>query len=482
MGTKKISGENRPNNVTLPAGQMRKLGYAAVDMLVEHYQTVAGKPVIDADWKPGRGILTEPFPAEGRDPMDIMKIARDEVFDHAMQMNHPRFFAYVPGSGNYIGALAEQLLSGFNVSCVTNQGNMGPITVERNTISWLCQQFGLPPTAGGLFTSGGSAANLIALTAARHMKLDDEVDGAVVYATTETHRCIGRALFMLGFKKTQLRMLEPDRDLRMVPERLAAAIRDDRAAGKRPFCVCLSAGTTSSGSVDPFDSIGQICEDESLWLHVDAAFGGAAVITKRGLDQMKGIDRADTIAVDPHKWFFQPYECGCVLSRDPKCLYRTFRDAAVYEQDTDAGDENINFRDMGLQRSRDFKAFKLWMSLQVFGVDAFRRAVDHGLDLAEIAERHLRARANWEIVTPATLGIVTFQYRLPGLSEDEIHRLNESMTFEMCRTGFAYMSTTEVFGRKVQRMCLNRHDATEDDLVETITRLEAIADVLITNY
>jgi glutamate/tyrosine decarboxylase-like PLP-dependent enzyme len=147
----------------------------------------------------------------------------------------------------------------------------------------------------------------------------------------------------------------------------------------------------------------------------------------------------------------------------------------VYERDTDAGGPNMNYRDMGVQRSRNFKAFKLWMSLQVFGVDAFRRAVDHGLNLAEKAEQILRSRPHWEIVTPATLGIVTFQYRLPDLSEDEIENMNEAMTTELCRTGYAYMSTTLLYGRKVQRLCLNRHDATEEDLLETISRLESIA-------
>ena len=482
MSNKKDPRDNRPDNVTLPAQQMRELGYAAVDMLVEQYQSVADKKVLNIEGKPNETILTDPFPAEGRDPMKVMNFARDEVFEHAMQMNHPRFFAYVPGSGNYISALAEQLLSGFNPNCVTNQGNLGPVTVERNTISWLCEMFGLPLNANGLFTSGGSAANLIALTAARHINLDDDIDGAVIYATTETHRCVGRALYILGFKKTQLRLLEPDKDLRMAPERLMAAIKDDKATGKRPFCVAVSAGTTSSGSVDPLDEVAQICDAESLWMHVDAALGGAAIITERGREQMRGIDRADTIAVDPHKWFFQPYECGCVLARDPAWLYQTFRDPAVYELDTDAGADEINFRDMGLQRSRNFKAFKLWMSLQVFGVNAFSRAVNHGLDLAEIAERHLRARSNWEIITPANLGIVTFQYRPPDLNEDEIHHLNESMTKDMCRTGFAYMSTTVVHGRKVQRFCLNRHDATEDDLVETISRLENIAASLVANF
>jgi len=471
------SRDRRPNNVALPAEEMKQLGYAAVDMIVEHYQAVADKPVLEQEWRPREGILTEPFSADAKDPFEVMRLARDEVFAHGMQMNHPRFFAYVPGSGNFIGALAEQLLSGFNTSCVTNQGNWGPITVERNTVSWLCEQFGFPDSAGGLFTSGGSSANLIALTAARHVALNDDVDEAVVYGTAETHRCIGRALFMLGFRREQLRLLEPDEDLRMVPERLAAAIREDRAAGKRPFCVAVSAGSTSSGSVDPLDAIADICRAESMWLHVDAAFGGGAILTERGRKRMNGIERADTIAVDPHKWFFQPYECGCVLSREPASLFESFRDVAVYERDTDSGDgpAEMNYRDMGLQRSRNFKAFKLWMSLQVFGVDAFRRAVDHGLDLAEFAEQHLRSRPHWEVVTKATLGIVTFQYRMDGQSEDETDRLNEAMTRAICRTGYAYMSTTVVRGRKVQRLCLNRHDATEEDLVETIARLEGIA-------
>ncbi len=468
--------EKRPMHLSLTAQEMRKLGYAAVDMLVEHYNGIECKPVIDdLEWRPDDCVASMPFSNQGRDPHELLLLARDDIFGHSMQMNHPRFFAYVPGAGNFVGAVADQLSSGFNVSCVTNQGNLGPVTVERKTVAWLCEQFGLPNTAGGLFTSGGSAANLIALTAARHIALADSVEDAVVYCTSETHRCIGRALFILGFRNDQMHSLETNECLQMDPAHLAEAIEEDRDAGKIPFCVAASAGTTSSGSVDPLDQIAEICERESLWLHVDAAFGGGAILTRRGRDQMRGIERAKSIAVDPHKWFFQPYECGCVLVRDPVMLYDTFQDLAVYETDTDGGSTDINYRDMGLQRSRNFKAFKLWLSLQVFGVDAFRRAVDHGLDLAEMAERILRARKHWHVVTPAKLGIITFQYRPPGLSEVEVDQLNEQMTNAMCRSGYAYMSTTQLFGRKVQRLCLNRLDAIETEITETIKKLELIA-------
>ena len=470
----------RPQYLGLSTAEMKRLGYAVVDMLVEHFNTVEHKPVVDDQaWRPTSGLLAEPFSEQGKPADDVLARVREEVFAHCIHINHPRFFAYVPGSSNFVSVLADQLASGFNVFSGTNQGNLGPITVERNTIKWLCEQFGLPAGAGGLFASGGSAASLMALTAARRVQLQDQTDNAVVYCTTETHTCIDRSLYMLGFRDEQVVKLEPDQNLRMPPDALLAAIAADRAAGKQPFCVVGSGGTTSSGSVDPLDAIADICADAGMWLHVDAAFGGGAILTERGRKLMAGIERAHSIAIDPHKWLFQPYECACVLVRDPNWLRRAFSDVADYERDGDVGPGEMNYREMGLQRTRSFKALKLWMSLQIFGVDAFRRAVEHGLDLAHAAERHLRARENWEIVTPGTFGIVTFRYVPGGLSEPQLDELNRAMTAGITKSGYAHMSTTVLFGKKVQRMCLNRLDATESDVVETIDRLEEIATQLL---
>ncbi|MFT5351745.1 MAG: aromatic-L-amino-acid decarboxylase [Gammaproteobacteria bacterium] len=466
----------RPQYLALSTEEMKRLGYAAVDMLVEHFNTVEQKPVIgDQNWRPTSGLLAQPFSEEGKSADDVLARVREEVFEHCIHINHPRFFGYVPGSSNFISVIADQLASGFNIFSGTNQGNLGPITVERNTIQWLCEQFGMPDSAGGLFASGGSAASLMALTAARHELLADQTEKAVIYCTKETHTCIDRSLFMLGFSAEQIVKLESDENLRLPPEVLLAAIATDRKAGKIPFCVVGSGGTTSSGSVDPLDAIADICEREGLWFHVDAAFGGGAILTERGRKIMKGIERAHSIAIDPHKWLFQPYECACVLMRDPNCLRRAFSDVADYERDGDADKGEMNYREMGLQRTRSFKALKLWMSLQIFGVDAFRQAVDHGLDLAQAAERHLRARDNWEIVTPATFGIVTFRYLSQGLSGEELDELNRAMTAAITESGYALMSTTVLFGKKVQRLCLNRLDATEADVIETIERLESIA-------
>lgn len=470
----------RPQYLRLSTAEMKRLGYAAVDMLVEHFNGVEAQPVVgDQAWRPTTGVLAEPFSAQGKSAHEVLSAVRNEVFEHCIHINHPRFFGYVPGSSNFVSVIADQLASGFNIFSGTNQGNLGPITVERNTISWLCAQFGMAEGAGGLFASGGSAASLMALTAARHAQLDDRTEAAVVYCTKETHTCIDRSLFMLGLREDQIVKLEPDQNLRLDPADLLAAIARDRAAGRVPFCVVASAGTTSSGSVDPLAAIADICMRERLWLHVDAAFGGGAILTERGRKRMAGIERADSIAVDPHKWLFQPYECACVLVKDPNCLRRAFSDVADYERDGDVGPGEMNYREMGLQRTRSFKALKLWMSLQVFGVDAFRRAVDHGLDLAEAAERLLRARERWEIVTPGSFGVVTFRYLAPGLSAAELDELNRAMTAAMTESGYAHMSTTVIFGKKVQRMCLNRLDATEADVTETIERLEAIAAKLL---
>jgi len=460
----------------LPPEQMRELGYAVVDQLIEHFNTVGQNSVISSS-DPDAVIqrIREPFTGAGKDPHQILKFVHEHVLHQGMQLIHPRFFAYIPGATNFVSVLADLLASGFDVFAGTRPLNEGPAEIEATTIDWLCEQFGLPPGSGGLFASGGSAASLNALTAARHVCLDNVTDKAVVYYSTQTHSCIDRALFILGFQDDQIRKLEPGADLRLDPASLAAAVAADRAAGKRPFLVVGNAGATNAGTVDPLDALAGLCEAEGLWFHVDAAYGGGTILTERGRAQMRGVEQADSIAVDPHKWLFQPYECACVLVRDRNCLHRTFRRVPDYMRDSDTVPGEMNYRDMGLQITRSFKALKLWMSLQVFGVDAFRQAVDRGLDLAEAAEARLRSSGKWTIVTPATLGVVTFHYTAPDLSDAQIGEMSSRLTDAINRSGFAFSSSTILFGRTVLRLCPINPGCTQADIAETVERLEAIA-------
>ena len=455
---------------------MRQLGYLVVDALVEHMDSIHALPVVN--WsKAGDelGCLQRPFPDAPADPTAVIQQAFEQVFGNIMRVTHPRFFAYMPGPGNFISTLADFMVSGFNVFAGTTPHNLGAFEVERTTIDWLGSEFGWNFPSSGLFVSGGSAANFTALAVARHVHLQNDIQDAVVYCSSQAHSCVERALFLLGFKASQLRIIEADADFRLSAPQVAAAIKADRAEGRRPFCVVGTAGTTNTGAVDPLAELAGICERERLWYHIDAAFGGGAVLSHAVKPIFRGAERAHTIAIDPHKWLFQPFECACVLGRKQEWFRDAFRRLPAYMRDTDAEGNQFNYRDMGLQVTRSFKAFKLWLSLQVYGVDTFRKAVDQGLALARYAEGYVEAHDDWELVTPATLGVLNCRYRIADGSAADVDRINARIARQVSQSGYAYIATTELNGRTVLRFCPIHPGTNRKDIDETFRRLEKAA-------
>ena len=256
---------------------------------------------------------------------------------------------------------------------------------------------------------GGSAANLTALACARENIVGAMRDDLVIYASDQTHSSLGRAARTLGFRPDQVRVLPVGADLRLKPTTLADAIAADEREGRRPFCVVANGGTTSTGAVDPIAELADLCRRHRLWLHVDAAYGGFAVLTERGRAALGELGLADSITLDPHKWLYQPYECGCVLVRDGRALRRAFETHCDYLRDSEVDDATVNFSDYGLQLTRTSRAFKLWLSLRTFGVGAFRAAIDRTLDLAELARDRIEASDRLELAAPQSLGIVCFR-------------------------------------------------------------------------
>src|SRR5215475_13959453 len=332
---------------------------------------------------------------------------------------------------------------------------------------------GLPETAGGLFVSGGSMANLTALAAARRAMLDERSDKAVIYFSDQTHNSIEKGLRVIGFAREQIRGLQSDENFRLQTESLRRAIAEDRAGGKQPLCVIANAGTTNTGAVDPLDQLADLCERENIWLHVDGAYGAAAALCERGRKLLTGIERADSLSIDPHKWLFQPFEIGCVLLRDARHLKNTFNTMTGILEDTKrAEQEEINYYDYGVQLTRGFRALKLWLSLKTFGAAAFREAINRGFMMAEFAENILRQSGSWRIVAPAALGIVTFRYVAEGRPENEINEIHRRMVEMMTENGFAFANSTTLRGQTVMRLCTINPRTTEDDIRATIKQLE----------
>lgn len=465
-----------PGALELSPEHLRALGYRVVDLLVEHMGSLRSSPVSRVA---GRAELErrlrEPPPESPTAVETVLEQLRRDVLGNIMHVDHPRFFAFVPGPGNLVGALADGLAAGFNVFAGTWLEASGPAQVELVTLDWLRQLAGLPEGTAGLFVSGGSVANLTALAVAREVRLEGRTPGAVLYASDQVHSSIERGLRVLGFDGAQLRKIPSDGAFRLAVPELRRAVGGDRTAGRRPFCVIATAGTTNTGAVDPLAELADFCRGEGLWLHADGAYGAAAVLCEEGRRLLEGLGRADSLSLDPHKWLFQPYEIGCVLVREGRHLEATFRILPEYLEDIDRGEEEVNFCDRGVQLTRGFRALKLWMSLKVFGLPAFREAVGRGFALARSAAGMLVALEGWEVVTPPQMAVVTFRYAPAGLGAAAVDALNRRLVDRVVAEGFAMLSSTVLRGRTVLRMCTINPRTTEEDLRQTVRHLDGLA-------
>ena len=448
---------------------MRNFGYRVVDLLVEHFANVRNGPV-GAKGEPAKLVPLFDFdpPEKGCDPNELLAQLEREVFPYNLHVDHPRFFAFVPGPNNFVSTMADALVAGFNVFNGTWLGGSAAAALELGVVRWLCRICGLPAVAGGLFVSGGSMANLTALVAARHALLQDRIDGAVIYFSDQTHSSVERALRVIGFLPEQLRKLPSDDCFRLSIQTLREAIAEDRADGLRPFCIVANAGTTNTGAVDPLSELSEMVKVEKMWLHIDGAFGAAAILSERGASLVRGIERADSISLDPHKWLFQSFECGCVLVRDVALLKSAFQIKPDYLRDVHRNVEEFNPADHGVQLTRSFRALKVWLSLQTFGIAAFRDAIARGFELVERAERELRARKDWEILSPAQMATVCFRF---GKSNETQTRLVDLVMKEQ----LALLTSTELRGIAALRLCTINPRTSDQDIIDTIDHLDRLA-------
>ncbi len=467
--------EEKPNPFTQSAEQMRALGYKVVDQLIEHQLNIRNQAVVPPfpDTGKRQGVNLPEIPLQGRGADEALKIATHQVFANTMELTHPRFFAYVPGPAIFESAIADALAAGHNVFAGTSLHNEGAYHVEKDTIDWLCRLADYPESAGGLFTSGGSMATLTALYTAKSSHSDLDIANACVYVSSETHSCVERALSIIGFNTELIRTIRVSSTRTMRVDDLNQAIEQDLKAGMQPFCIVGTAGTTNTGAIDPLSSLADIAEQYGLWFHVDAAFGGPAMLSRDSRSLFAGIERANSLALDAHKWLFQAYECGICLLKDAQLLQQAYRRVPAYMRDPDA--ELPNYRDMGPQVTRAFKAFKLWFSLQIYGEEAFRKAVQSGIDLARYAQSQIEKKPDWEVTSNASVGIVSFRFTGADLSLEQLNSVNARIVRSMTNSGFAFLSSTELDGVYVIRLCPLHPDLQRSDIDETLATLARIA-------
>jgi glutamate/tyrosine decarboxylase-like PLP-dependent enzyme len=483
-----MSDEHRDSLATLDPEDweaFRALCHRAVDRMVERWASVRERPV----WRPvpdavKAALAAQELPEQGIGLDAAYALFEELILPYPTGNTHPRFLGWVHGSGTPAGALAEFLAGAMNANLGGRE--QAPVYVERQVIDWSRRLFGLPEGASGLLVSGTSMATLIGLACARQAHLPGDVrrtglQGGSVrlvgYTSKEAHSSVTKAFELLGLGRDHLRAVPVGPDLRMDVPALEAAVAADRAAGLHPFCVVAAAGTVNTGAIDDLAAIAAFCAREGLWLHVDAAFGGLALLVPGLAPRLAGIERADSLAFDFHKWLHVPYDAGCVLVRD-ECLHRAafaLRPDYLAAAERGLAGGNPWFCEYGVDLSRGFKALKVWFTLQAYGLDRLGAAIARNCrDAAWLGER-VAATPELELLAPVALNIVCFRYRDPALPPAALDALNAAVVADLHEAGIAAPSTTQVNGRLAIRACLCNHRTERADLETLVDGVLALA-------
>jgi glutamate/tyrosine decarboxylase-like PLP-dependent enzyme len=458
---------------------MQDFGYKVVDAVIEHFEKQDERlPVTNASREEMDKLFSEDAPENPMPATEVLNFVLENVMTQSNVSTHRKTYAFVPGPSNYISVMSDTLATGFNIFAGGWVGSAGAAGLEISTLNWMLKLFNFPvKKGGGIFTSGGSMANLTALATARKVKCGEDFSKAIIYLSDQAHSSNIKAINILGFKKEQIRIIPTNLEFKFSINKLKNAIAKDKIEGLKPFCLIASSGTTNTGTIDPLEELAVIAKKENIWFHIDGAFGGAVILSKKGKKILKGIDKADSLTIDPHKWLFQPYEIGCLLVRDHTCLSGTFTEKPEYLRDIEGNESEINFYDHGIELTRHFRALKFYMSIKTFGLKAFREAIDYNIKLAEQVEAVLRKSDKWEIVSPANLAIINFRYNpvKENLSEDKIDLVNQKIAAKMMASGEAQLVTTILLGQVVLRMCLINPKTTLEDVMSTIVLCEKFA-------
>ena len=462
----------------------RAVAHRAVDDAIAHLSGVRERPAWQEPPTPVRNYFMQPLP---RSPAALAQVYGELVEylrPYPMGNIHPRFWAWFMGAGNFTGALGDFLaaVDGSNLG----GGNTAPALLDRQVVSWLRDMVGLPASASGTLTSGGSAANLVALTVARNAKAGVDVRAEGVgslprplrfYASDQVHSCHQKALEILGLGHQALNLVATDADFRVDVSALAAAIADDRARGFEPAAVIASAGTVNTGAVDDLQAVGDLCRREGLWFHVDGCIGALLRIAPAHRHLVVGIEAADSVALDPHKWLHAPFEAGCALVRDARLHYGTFALHPEYLEKHPRGVAGAEYLfDYGIELSRGFKALKVWMALKEHGVEKFGRLIDQNIAQAQYLVGRIEAEPRLELLAPAPINIVCFRHRLPGATEPALKAFNTEIMLRLQEAGTMVLSDTTLHGRHGLRVAIANHRTRRADLdllVAEVLRLGA---------
>jgi len=453
--------------IELSPDEFRRLGYRAIDLIAERLAQLDELPVRQPVPQSLRDqLMQSPLPVEGQEPDALLEAVGSLILPYPMGNASSRFFAWVNSPPAPLGILGELLAAAHNASSAG--GDHAATYVEHGVLNWMKTIMGYPQEAGGILTSGGSVANLIPLAVMRHVKTEHDVraqgfngQGApmTIYTSTQGHSCIEKAVELLGFGHGYLRKIATDDNYRMNIDALRASIQADVAAGLRPVCVVASAGTVNSGAIDPLDAIADVCAEYGLWFHIDGAYGGLGILAEQAQSHYAGLERADSLAIDPHKWLYVPIECGCALVRDAQAMRDAFSLVPPYLRDPEALPW---FSEFGIQQTRGFKALKLWLTLQQVGVDGYRNLITHDVAMARMLQSRIRARDDFELMAAGPLSVTCFRYAPPDVND--LRALNQALLKIVQDEGHVFLTSTELSGQLVLRACIVNYRTQEGDL------------------
>ena len=494
------SNSDRGSSLDPSAEEIRRWDNAAIKAMADYHGSIRERRLYPQTTAHQiRERLERALPAEGSDFESVLAAFQDTIVELSRHNAHPRMFGYVQAPGAAIAAFADLLASMLNANLTAWRSAPAAVELERLTINWITEMLGYDRNAAGLFVSGGSTANLAALAAARRAKASEELlskgvrslpQEMRVYVSEETHHSVAKAAALLGIGRENVRIVRVDERFKIRIDDLVAKIDEDLKAGHLPFCVVANAGTVMTGAVDPLAEMSGIAQQFNLWMHVDACYGGFAAMAKSVRPLFHSIDKADSVALDPHKWLYLPVDCGCILYRAPETARATFAHEAEYTRViAQEAEEAFAFWDYGPELSRRFRALKVWMLLKSVGVRTLSKAIEKDLACARHFEQLVQASDDFEMLAPVELSIFCFRHlpmrmkqALASANEntrrqvnEELDSMNERLLVELQRDGSSYLSNALIHGRFALRGCVMNYRTTSHDMEILLNDLRRVA-------
>jgi aromatic-L-amino-acid decarboxylase len=470
----------------LDSATRRRLGYRLVDQIDSFFASLPDRAVQLPSARRTFSALNNPLPENGADADEVLDEVFREMVDKGFHVPSANYFGLMNPTPTYVGVMAELLVAALNPQLATVKRSQLASKIEHETIRWIGERVGWPHEFNGTFTSGGNEANFTGLALALTSKFPNAIEDGVasigghpvLYASDEAHHSIDKSAGLLGVGRKALRRIPVNDQVQLDPRILAQTIAADVASGKKPFCVVATAGTTNTGAVDDLAAIAEICARHDLWLHVDGAYGGSAIFSNQHRRLLEGIERADSITIDPHKWMAMPLAAGVVLTRHPEMLERAFAVAAPYMPNA-AESKGLDNSRISSQWTRRMNSLKLWLTLRVHGRKAYEEHIDRQLDLARGFASWVRTSEHFELAAPQILPIVAFRCKASALSQQRLEEAHANIVEDVTNDGRRWISDTRVNGQSVLRMMVvsylteQRHlHQLENALTAAVSKLE----------